>query len=287
MVNFFEALRDGLHFNKFSLSDLLCVEYTCPLEEEEIEIWAQSDYIIHVLSGKKSWRTAHGTFEVVKGDTVYIRKGAAFIKQFFNDDFCMLAFFVTDDLIRDALKDVKRELKRDNNENLDFSVFFIKDSKLLQSFFHGMLHHFHEEEKPLDTLLELKFKELIISMALESKNQQLTNYFIEVSSSSLPSLPSVMEQNYTFNLSLEEFARLCGRSLSSFKRDFADYYTESPGRWLLTKRLERAAAMLKDDSLNIAEVAYQCGFKDNSHFGRSFKLKFGKTPVEFRAELAT
>jgi len=285
MVNFFEHLRDNLHFNKFSLDNLLCVEYSCPLKEVEVGIWAQTDHIIYVLSGKKSWRTLQGTFEVNEGDTVYIKKGAAFIKQFFDDDFCMLAFFLTDDLIRDALKDLKADLSTDFSEDMDFHLVYVKDNNLLNSYFQGILHHFQNKVKPMDTLLELKFKELIINIIIGNQNPQLTRYFLDIAKSTLPPLSYLMEQNYCYNLSLEEFAKLCHRSLSSFKRDFQEHYQTTPGKWLISKRLERAALLLNDDALNVAEVAYQCGFKDNSHFGRTFKEKFGKTPLDFRNSL--
>lgn len=285
MVNFYEHLRDSLHFNKFALDNLLCVEYSCPLKEEEVGIWAQTDHIVHVLSGKKSWRMLQGTFEVNQGHTVYIKKGAAFIKQFFDDDFCMLAFFMTDDLIRDALKDVRADLLSGSRAEADFQLLYVEDNNLLQPYFQGVLHHFQNKAQPMETLLELKFKELIISIITGNQNPQLTSYLLDIAKNSLPSLPYIMEQNYCYNLSLREFAKLCHRSLSSFKRDFQEYYKTTPGKWLTSKRLERAAILLKDEALNVAEVAYECGFKDHSHFGRSFREKFGKTPLAFRNSL--
>ena len=281
MLNFYENLRDNLQFNKFALNELLCVEYTCPLTDTELGIWAQSDQVIHVLSGKKSWRTLHGTFEVKEGDTVYIKKGAAFIRQFFDDDFCMLAFFITDDLIRDALQDVNADLA-DGNADLDFHLLYIRENQLLETSFQGILHHFQNSSKPLDALLELKFKELIINIIVGNKDPRLTRYFLDIANNSLPSLSYIMEQNYWFNLSLEEFAKLCHRSLSSFKRDFKEIYQTTPGKWLISKRLERAAVLLKNPALNVSEVSYESGFKDSSHFSRTFKERFEMTPLEFR-----
>lgn len=54
MQNLYEVIKGSLFFNRFVLNDLICVEYTCPLEEEQMGIFAQYDYIIHVLSGKKN-----------------------------------------------------------------------------------------------------------------------------------------------------------------------------------------------------------------------------------------
>jgi AraC-like DNA-binding protein len=94
----------------------------------------------------------------------------------------------------------------------------------------------------------------------------------------------IMEANFCFNLSLGDFAKLCNRSLSTFKRDFQCVYGDPPGRWLTGKRLEYAAVLLRDPELQVTQVALQCGFEDLSHFSRAFKARFGSSPARFRKE---
>jgi AraC-like DNA-binding protein len=257
------------------------VEYTCPIADEESGIWSQTDYIIHVLSGEKIWRTLDGTVKVKTGDTAYIKKGATFIKQFFEDDFCMLGFFISDDFIRDTMRELQSEFNYPNNYDIGNQLSYIKETPLLKSYFQNMLHYFAGRDEPINTLLELKFKELLISISTDPENSRLRDYFIKLASGEL-SLSAVMEQNFSFNLSLDEFARLCNRSLSSFKRDFQEYYGTSPGKWLKSKRLDRAAILLNDNSYNISQVAYECGFESISHFSRVFKEKFNTSPQSYR-----
>lgn len=92
----------------------------------------------------------------------------------------------------------------------------------------------------------------------------------------------VMEDNYQYNLQLEDFARLCGRSLSAFKRDFQEVFGMPPGRWLRQQRLERARALLRSTTMQVSEVAFQCGFENLSHFSRAFKEHFGHAPAALR-----
>jgi AraC-like DNA-binding protein len=92
----------------------------------------------------------------------------------------------------------------------------------------------------------------------------------------------IMEANFRFNLSLEEFARLSHRSLSSFKRDFQARFQEPPGKWLLRKRLEYASALLGNSKMNVTEIAFESGFEDVSHFSRVFKERFGVPPLSYR-----
>jgi AraC-like DNA-binding protein len=119
---------------------------------------------------------------------------------------------------------------------------------------------------------------------LGGKNPELAGYFQSLLKSDAPVLPQIMEANFSYNLALEDFARLSHRSLSTFKRDFRKYYKQSPGKWLLQKRLDYSAVLLKNPALNVSQVALDCGFEDLSHFSRAFKEKFGTSPAHYRKE---
>ena len=60
-----------------------------------------------------------------------------------------------------------------------------------------------------------------------------------------------MEQNCCHNLPLEAFAKLCHRSLSTFKREFHQHYGVAPGRWLLEQRLECSERLLKTTNMSV------------------------------------
>jgi AraC-like DNA-binding protein len=83
-------------------------------------------------------------------------------------------------------------------------------------------------------------------------------------------------------MSLEEYARLCGRSLSTFKNDFSDLFKTSPGKWLIEKRLEYGKFLLETTDKSISEIAFESGFKNQSHFTRSFKESYDNSPLKFR-----
>jgi len=91
-----------------------------------------------------------------------------------------------------------------------------------------------------------------------------------------------MEEQYIYNLKVEEFARLCGRSVSTFKREFKKLYNTTPGKWLLKKRLDLASNLMLNTDFTIQQICYDCGFESDSHFVRSFKNQFGNTPKQWR-----
>ena len=97
-------------------------------------------------------------------------------------------------------------------------------------------------------------------------------------------LETVMSINFLYNLKVEEFAKLCGRSLSAFKRDFKDTFNTTPSRWIKYRRLEHAKTLLIESNLNINQICYDCGFINSSHFIKSFKEKYSLPPHQYRSD---
>jgi AraC-like DNA-binding protein len=288
MFNMYDAIRANLHFNKFAVGELLFVEYKCPIEEEAAGVWTPMDYFVHVLSGRKTWRTPEGTWTLAKGQTLFFKKGAAVLYQDFRDDFCVLVFFVSDNFIREVVREVSGQLSQRHSDGaLRKGAIIVNGDVTLTAYFQSMLTYFTGTAKPAETLLTLKLKELIVSILLGGNNPELAGYFQSLLKTDAPPLSQIMEANFCYNLTLEEFAKLSHRSLSTFKRDFRRHYSQSPGKWLLQKRLEYSAVLLTNPARNVSQVALDCGFEDLSHFSRAFKEKFGVSPALYRKQPET
>ncbi len=78
-------------------------------------------------------------------------------------------------------------------------------------------------------------------------------------------------------------ARVSGVSQAHFARSFKDAFGVPPHRYLLTRRIEQAAALLRDSDLPITEIALQTGWSSLGTFGRTFRDVTGKSPSELRA----
>jgi AraC-like DNA-binding protein len=128
---------------------------------------------------------------------------------------------------------------------------------------------------------------LILTLADDPHNSELLSYFCSlVNEPQSVSLQRVMEDNYCFNLTLEQYAELCNRSLSAFKRDFQKVMHTTPGKWLLEKRLNHALQLLGNKNKNVNEVAFESGFENASHFTRSIKERYQTTPSAIRKTLS-
>lgn len=91
-------------------------------------------------------------------------------------------------------------------------------------------------------------------------------------------LEEFMNRSFRFRVPLGEFARLSGRSLSTFKREFPQLLGDTPGRWLTRRRLEEAYFLLSTQGKTVGEAGLLVGFENLSHFSHSFRKRFGVAP---------
>jgi AraC-like DNA-binding protein len=282
LYNFYESIRNSpLKYKQLTCEELLMTEFTCPLEGRMQAIWTQHNYFVYVLDGKKVWHTAQGSHELAKNSCVFVRKGASIVEQFFDAEFCVLIFFVSDEFICETLRSrVYTPLKP--NEKYP-PVIPVHTDETLAAFMHSMLPYFSRNPQPDKSLLELKFRELLLNITDNRYNHEALAYFCSLlHEPSAVSLRKIMEDNFCFNLKLEEYAQLCNRSLSAFKRDFQKTYGMTPGKWLLERRLAHARLLLLNPNFAVSEIAYDSGFENLSHFSRAFREQYGLSPVAYR-----
>ncbi len=282
IFNFYESIRsDPGYFRQLAYDDLLMTEYTCPLKGRMQAVWSQHNYVVYVLEGKKIWHTAEGPHDLVKDACIFVRKGANIVEQFFDAEFCVLIFFVSDDFIRETLR--LRAYDMPKNREKYPSVMPVHTDVSLAIFMQSMLPYFSKNPQPDKSLLEVKFRELLLNIAGNRNNQEILNYFCSLlHEPAAVTLQKIMEDNFSYNLKLEEYAQLCNRSLSAFKRDFLKNYGIPPGKWLLERRLAHAKLLLLNSNTPVSEVAYDSGFENLSHFSRAFREHFGAPPISFR-----
>lgn len=77
-------------------------------------------------------------------------------------------------------------------------------------------------------------------------------------------------------------AEVSGVSGAHFARSFKEAFGVPPHRYLLTRRIEKATALLRDTDLPITDIAFQTGWNSLGTFGRTFRDVTGKAPAEFR-----
>ncbi len=91
------------------------------------------------------------------------------------------------------------------------------------------------------------------------------------------------DARYFEPLGVTEMAHAAGLSRAHFSREFRRAFGESPHAYLLTRRLERAAALLRDTDRSVADICFSVGLRSVGSFTTSFTRTFGRSPTAYRA----
>jgi AraC-like DNA-binding protein len=91
------------------------------------------------------------------------------------------------------------------------------------------------------------------------------------------------DRRYSEPLDVAELARAARLSPAHFSREFARAFGETPHRYLLTRRLERAAALLRTTDRSVADICMTVGLRSVGSFTTSFGRMYGLSPTAYRA----
>jgi AraC-like DNA-binding protein len=152
----------------------------------------------------------------------------------------------------------------------------LKPDPLYKSFMDSILPYGNLPPDENKALLSLKVKEAVL--LLLRNEPSLKEILFDFTEPGKIDLEAFMLQHYQFNVGLNRFAYLTGRSLATFKRDFEKTFHTSPGNWLLQKRLEEAYYLIKQKGNKPSDVYLEVGFEDLSHFSYAFKNAYGVAP---------
>jgi AraC-like DNA-binding protein len=91
------------------------------------------------------------------------------------------------------------------------------------------------------------------------------------------------DAHYAEPLDVDDLARAAGLSRAHFSREFRRAFGESPHAYLLTRRLERAAALLRMTDRSVADICFSVGLQSVGSFTTSFTRTYGAPPTAYRA----
>jgi len=91
------------------------------------------------------------------------------------------------------------------------------------------------------------------------------------------------DARYFDTLGVDDLAAAAGLSRAHFSREFRRAFGESPHAYLLTRRLERAAALLRTTDRSVAEVCFSVGLQSLGSFTTSFTRTYGVSPTAYRS----
>ena len=284
-VNFYEDIKDNpAKFKQLACKGLLFAHYNCPQVDLKKEFYSQHNFISYTFSGEKRIYKSDKSWYLESDVAIFARKGAYLFEKFEDIEHCVMVFFIPDSYLKTVISENRAQLPATRQPSTPVDAIVKLDlTASTRAFFQSMITYF--QEPPSESILELKFRELLLMIMHNPRNQDVLTMASNIQLYERPSIQSVMEDNFLYNLMLEDFAKIALRSLPTFKREFKAIYKTTPGKWLLHRRLENANMLLNSTSKSVNEIAFESGFENNTHFSRVFKEKYGKSPLHFRKEI--
>jgi len=286
LFNYYERVksRPGI-YSQLNCRELLFVHYKCPMEEKVQDLWSQQNYIQYILSGKKAFHTPGRSWLMKGGDAFFVKKGATIVEKFFEEPLCIITFFIPDSYLQSFMREshslrATSPLLKPKNELL----IPLRVNNIMTAYFDSLIPYFYSDTKPTEDLLELKFRELLLNILDNPENIDLKNYLLHLLSPQHDPFQQVMEANCLYNLSLQDYAKMLNRSLSSFKRHFISVYKSTPGHWLQEQKLNHAYKLLVSTDKPVTDISFESGFENSTHFSHLFKKRFGLSPLKYRKE---
>ncbi|MEQ8714254.1 MAG: AraC family transcriptional regulator [Cyclobacteriaceae bacterium] len=237
--------------------------------------------IVFIYSGEMTLSYGKSTLTFVAGDTVLVPKNQlirVIKKPVDGQPFKAVSMLLPEEELRKYYSD------RSVLDNWDENVAKqrpIKSHPLLKSFFQSLFSYFDMQDELPDSLVSIKIQEaLTIIDEVDKRASSILGTFSEIGKIDLE---KYMEEHFMYNLPLERFAFLTGRSLTTFKSDFKKIFHNTPGKWLTERRLELAHYKITSKKQKATEVYLLAGFENLSHFSFAFKKAFGKSPSAINA----
>ncbi|MCI5055269.1 MAG: AraC family transcriptional regulator [Flavobacteriales bacterium] len=242
--------------------------------------------IVYVVNGSSRLYSAKQYINLNSGD-LFIMKADNFINDWkINEDGLeteVIVFQLKSDLLSYLYGDEPPDgLVQSKEKKVVDALAKVSPSPLIKSYFETLRNYLNEASVLNEQIILLKTKEIIsLIINLDSQNG-IKHIFSSLFQKRDYSFQEVIQKNLYESLNLEDLAFLTNNSLSTFKRKFQSIYGTTPNKYFVSKRLEKAQNLLMASQLNIAEIAYDCGFSDESYFTKTFKKYYNITPTEFR-----
>lgn len=170
-----------------------------------------------------------------------------------------------------------RSLLPSKQEKRLSNVMLLPQDLHVNSLFQALTTFFIAWQKPTAQYMELKEVEAVEGL-IEIDRRFCISLFDFVGEWK-PDIMEFMEANYTEDIPVSDMALFTGRSLPTFKRDFARLSDLTSQRWVTRRRLQEARRLIEGGQ-KASDIYLQLGFKGLSHFSTAFKKEFGISPSE-------
>jgi AraC-like DNA-binding protein len=241
--------------------------------------------LLFVLGGHKILHIGEHTHIAEAGHIMMMKRGIYTLSEFIPEglNYEALLLFFTDEFLKKFLHSYQLSTAA-APEMASYMV--IPTNELLDNFKNQFMGYFGKSLDGIENILQLKLQELLLLLLAGPQKQQVLTFLQGIAFGRPLDIDYIVRTHLFQPLSVEELAKLSGRSLASFKRDFQHKFQCPPKKWINEQRLAHARMLLQHTDKQVSEIAMECGFENIPHFIRIFKQEYGITPSADRAKKA-
>lgn len=244
--------------------------------------------LVFIIQGAKTIHLGDQTIEAKAGELILLKRGAYFMSTFVKgkNGFTALMLCMDDTFLKSFV--AQHTDLQSITSSTHHARMLISCAKEIITVRDSILQYIQHPNESTSKLLQLKLEELFLLILAGEYKEPFLHFLQQLFDTSDDAIEITVKANLLKPLSLQDYARLCGLSLSGFKREFARIFQTAPKEWINNERLLHANRLLETSGKNVNEVARECGFEHVSYFIKCFKAKFGFTPKEAsRSKTAT
>jgi AraC-like DNA-binding protein len=267
--------KNYLHLNMLMKATKITSCYIGP--QISPEQFIAEHFFLYLAKGTMHGYDGNKNYTLKSGECCFVRKNhlARYNKQKQDGEFEKVVVIFDEAFL-------KKYQEKHNVPLMNFSskeaFLAIRENDLIPNFLRSLSAYYNGEGKIKETFADVKREELLL--ILLQTNPELANVLFDFGIPEKIDLESFMNKNFRFNVAIQRFAYLTGRSLTSFKRDFEKTFNDTPSRWLIQKRLQEAYFLMDKKGHKASDVYIDVGFEDLSHFSFAFKKMFGFAPTQ-------
>lgn len=265
------------------LPGVIFYSYLSAERKEKVCFWNHHTLVLQV-SGQLTMETLGQTISISGDEVLLIGKnqiGTLTKTPLPGANYETIVISLQEDLMRKIALEEKIEAAQ---KYIGPANILIPSNDFLQGYFQSIVPYARSSGATMtDEMGILKVKEGVKLLLLALPG--LRNFLFDFSEPHKIDLERFMLKNFHFNIPLEEFAQLTGRSLAGFKRDFLKTFGVPPRHWLQDRRLNEAKYLIETKNKKPSAIYLDLGFESLSHFSHSFKKKFGMRPTLFIRDL--
>lgn len=266
----------------------------------EVHLQFEGFAITSMLRGKKVLHCGEQALDFIPGQTFMVKEQDEMIIDFpdaqWNAPTQCTALVLDKQYLENQLAFLNEKCPRDKELNqewaIDWDRLFFDNDENIAGLSHKLIKLFKSDDPLKDVLVDLKLKELMISiLRLQNRQTLWSQQSHSINTKQHPGIERMLavieyiKRNASQELNMGELSKMAYMSKSSFYRLFTHEFGITPNQMVLQEKMRMAKLLIQEGNMAMKEVCYAVGFSDPNYFSRIFKKMNGLTPGEFKSQI--